>query len=447
MNHLTLSEQHEYLADAAQGYPLCERRPSLWQLLFCAGVFAFAILMQPILAAAQDESRSSQIEAAQREKSQHLSPDYPSKTERFLVNFKTHRYMERFSSGISGFRATLGGLVPGGGFAVGPEFFRQDLANGNVFIRTSAQTSAKEYERADFNIGTSRYVKHRVFFDFYTVYHNYPGINYYGPGPLSRKSSRSDYRLEDTSIDGAFGGRPMPYWKVGISGGYLFQNIGPGTDSRYVSSEKIFTPTQAPGIDRQSNYLRGGVFTHIDYRDNPDGPRRGGNYLVRYDYYSDQNVNLHDFRRLSVDLQQYFPFFNECRIIALRGMTTLTYTNTGQTVPFYLQPTLGGSEDLRGFRAFRFTDNNVMLLSGEYRWQVFAGLRMALFADAGKVFPRRSQLNFHDLEISEGVGFRFNIRDNVFMRIDAGFSREGARIWFKFNDIYSGGRIRTSRFQ
>jgi hypothetical protein len=423
------------------------RNLSLWRRLFCTGITACAFLLQSPWAAAQEKSRSSEIEAARRGKSQKLSPDEGTKTERFLVIFKTHRYMERFTSGISGFRAKLGGLVPGGGFALGPEFYREDLDNGNVFVRVSGQISPKRYERADFNIGTSRFVKHRVFFDFYTVYHNYPSINYYGSGPQSRKSSRTDYRLEDTSIDGAFGVRPVPYWKVGVSGGYLFQNVGPGTDIRYMSSDKVFTSVQAPGIDRQPDYLRGGLFTHVDYRDNPGGPRRGGNYLVRYDYYSDQSLNLHDFRRLSVDLQQYFPFFNERRVIALRGMTTLTFTNAGQTVPFYLQPTLGGSEDLRGFRPFRFTDNNALLLSGEYRWEVFAGLTMALFADAGKVFPRRSQLNFRALEASEGIGFRFNIRENVFMRIDVGFSREGPRVWFKFNDIYRTERIRTSRFQ
>ncbi len=411
------------------------------------GPFILAALFQSSLGRAQQQSRSQEIEVARRNKSLQLAADELSKSERLLLEFKERRVLERITSGVSGFRAKLGGLVPGGGFAAGPEFFREDLANGNVIFRTSIEASAKGYERADFNVGTSRYVKHRTFFDFFTVYHNYPGLNYYGPGPQSRKSSRTDFHLEDTSIDGAIGARPTPYAKIGVSGGYLFLNVGPGTDSRFASAEKVFTPVQAPGIDRQSDFLRYGAFTHIDYRDNPGGPRRGGNYLVRYDYYSDQSHNPHNFHRLFVDLQQYFPFFNETRVIALRGATTLTYSSPGQSVPFYLQPTLGGSEDLRGFRAFRFYDNNKLVLSGEYRWEVFAGLRMALFVDAGKVFPRTSQLNFHDLEASEGFGLRFNVRHNVFMRIDTGFSREGARIWFKFNDIYSGERVRTSKFE
>ncbi len=392
-------------------------------------------------------SRSSEIEKVRRDKASHLAPDEPSKTEGALVRFKEGRVLERLTGGVSGFRVKFGGLVPGGGFALGPEFVRQDLANGNVLFRVAAQGSIKSYERADLNVGSPRWAKKRMFFDFFPVYHNYPGINYYGPGPHSRKSSRSDYRLEDTSIDAATGIRLIPSFKIGVSGGYLFLNVGPGTDRRFVSTEKVFSPTEAPGIDRQSDFLRYGAFLHFDYLDHPESPRRGGNYILRYDLYSDRTLNLHDFRRLTFDLQQYVPFFNERRVIALRGMSILTYTRSGQTVPFYLQPALGGSEDLRGFRAFRFYDNNAMLVSGEYRWEVFAGLDMALFADGGKVFPRRSQLNLHDLEGSGGFGLRFNVHNNVFLRIDVGFGREGPQVWVKFNNIYTGQRIHTSRFE
>lgn len=405
------------------------------------------MLFCPPVILAQEKSRSSEIELARRNKPKQSAPEESSNIERGLVYVRENRILERITGGIAGFRVKLGGLVPGGGFALGPEFLRQDLANGNLFFRMAAQDSIKNYERYDLNIGTPRWAKKRAFFDFFTVYHNYPAINYYGPGPHSRKSSRSDFRLEDTSIDGALGVRPVRALKIGVSGGYLILNVGPGTDRRFVSSQKVFTPVEAPGIDRQSDFLRYGAFAHFDYRDNPEGPRYGGNYLIRYDIYSDRTLNLHDFRRLWFDLQQYIPFFNERRVFALRGMATLTHTSPGQTVPFYLQPFLGGSEDLRGFRAFRFYDNNLLLVSGEYRWEVFSGLDMALFADGGKVFPRRAQLNFHDLEGSGGFGLRFNVRNNVFLRIDVGFSREGAQIWLKFNNIYTGQRIHTSSFQ
>ncbi len=68
----------------------------------------------------------------------------------------------------------------------------------------------------------------------------------------------------------------------------------------------------------------------------------------------------------------------------------------------------------------------------EYRWESFSGLDMALFFDAGKVTSRRSDINFRNLETAAGFGFRFNVRNATFIRLDTGFSREGVQIWFKF---------------
>ena len=67
---------------------------------------------------------------------------------------------------------------------------------------------------------------------------------------------------------------------------------------------------------------------------------------------------------------------------------------------------------------------------------MFAGLDMAVFADAGKVFHSKSQWNVHDLEGAYGIGMRFNARNAVFMRIDAGFSHEGFQVWVKFNNVF-----------
>ncbi|MGH9660779.1 MAG: BamA/TamA family outer membrane protein, partial [Bryobacteraceae bacterium] len=330
----------------------------------------------------------------------------------------------------------FGGLASGSGFAVGPEYLRRDLAGGKVVFRSSARVSFKAYQKYDVELELPSLAGGRFFADFLATHRNYPRVNYYGPGPDSAKTGRSNFRLEDTTYDFRTGVQPLRRLKLGVTGGYAQINVGPGRDQRFISSEKIYTPQQAPGIDRQSDFLRGGVFAQFDWRDNPGGPRRGGNYVVDYSYTSDRNLSLHSFRKLDLELQQYFPFFNERRVIALRGQSVLTDTNRGQSVPFYLQPVLGGSETLRGFRPFRFYDDNLMVFNAEYRWESFSGLDMALFADAGKVFRRHADWNFKDLEGSWGFGLRFNVRNNVFMRLDVGFSHEGFQFWVKFNNVF-----------
>jgi outer membrane protein assembly factor BamA len=237
------------------------------------------------------------------------------------------------------------------------------------------------------------------------------------------------------------------FFKLGAGAGFLAVNIGPGKDSRFASADAVFTPAQVPGIDRQTNFLRYGAFGQFDWRDNPFGPLNGGNYVLQYTRFEDRNLHRHDFNLIDIDLQQYIGLFNRTRVIALRARTRLTDTSAGQTVPFYLQPVVGGSDDLRGFRPFRFSGNNSLALSGEYRWAIFSGCDGALFVDGGKVFSRRGQLNFRDLEASAGFGLRFNARNRTFIRLDFGFSHEGFQVWFKFNDAFPTRPLGTAESQ
>jgi len=189
-------------------------------------------------------------------------------------------------------------------------------------------------------------------------------------------------------------------------------------------------------MQRQTDFTRIAFDASYDWRDIPGTPRDGGLYKIRHSWFHDQDIGRYSFRRFDMEAQHYFGFFNDRRVIALRAKSTLAWAKAGQSVPFFFQPTVGGSDDLRGYRAFRFYDDNSFLMTAEYRWEVFTGLDMAVFTDAGKVFPKRSQLNFKDLESAVGFGFRFNARNSVFMRVDVGFSHEGFQVWFKFNNAF-----------
>lgn len=386
--------------------------------------------------AGQVRTRAEEIEAARRKKEGELKPDELSRTEQILNRIKDEKLLERLTSGVGGVRLKFGALATGSGFAIGPEYLRRDLRNGTVLFRAAASASTRHWTKMEIEFGMPKLRNNHVFWDLTALRHDYAGVNYYGPGPDSVRSGRTNYRLEETSFNVAFGVSPVRYLKLGLTGGYSLMNVGPGTDSRFASTDRTYSELLTPGIQQQTNFLRGGLVAQYDWRDNPGGPRRGGNYLARYTYNGDRDLKQFTFRRLDLELQQYFPFFNQRRVIALRGKSSLTYPNSGQRVPFYLQPTVGGSEDVRGFRPYRFYDNNSLVFNGEYRWEVFSGLDMALFADAGKVFRRHAQWNLQDLEGSYGFGFRFNVRNDVFMRVDVGFSHEGLQLWLKFNNVF-----------
>jgi outer membrane protein assembly factor BamA len=390
----------------------------------------------PDVNAPQPDSREAQIAAERAQKAQDLKPDVPSKLERRIIRFQKNKLVEDFLEESNGFGVAFGGLVSYSGFAVGPQYTRRDIWRGRMRLRASARASAKKYYRLDFRLNMPELAGNKAFFQFYTVHNDYPRMQYYGPGPKSAKTGRSDFRFEDTSVEIRPGVKPLPHLRAGLIGSFLAVNVGPGTDPRFVSTEKTFSPAVTPGIDRQTSFWQTGGFLQFDYRNYPGEPTRGGNYLAQYSVFTDRDLHRHTFNRLDLEVQQYIPFFQDKRVIALRAQSILTDAHHGQVVPFYLQPVVGGSETLRGFRPFRFYDDNAIILNGEYRWEVFSGLDMALFADGGKVFHDWRQWNLHHLEASAGFGFRFNVRNNVFLRIDTGFSREGFRVWFKFNNVF-----------
>jgi outer membrane protein assembly factor BamA len=392
------------------------------------------------------QTRADELTQQRSAYQKDLAPEKVSRVEEFLRRVRDDKFLERLNYGYNGLSASIGGLVSGGGFAVGPQYLRDDLKDGSLVIRAAAHISFKNYQKAEAGLLLPKLLGGKAAFELRSTYRNYPGINYYGPGPDSPKV-RTNYRLEDTALDGAFTLSPSRFVKAGGAVGFLAVNVGAGTDSRFVSSEAVFSPAQAPGIDRQTNFFRYGAFGQFDWRDDPYGPRQGGNYTIQYTRFDDRERHAYTFNLIDVDLHQYFGLLNRSRVIALRAHTRLTDSPGGQTVPFYLQPVIGGSDDLRGFRPFRFSGNNSLVLNGEYRWAIFSGCDGALFVDGGKVFSRRGQLNFRDLEGTAGFGFRFNARNRTFLRLDVGFSHEGFQVWFKFNDIFRQRPLGTADSQ
>ena len=392
-------------------------------------------------------SRTDEIEKAKDLKLKSLKPEVASKAENFLRRFKDDKQLEKFQGGYNGFRPKIGNMVTGAGFAAGLEYIREGLFRGHMTARASAQFSTRGFEKYEAQASIPKLGSDKLALDLIAAHRNFGGLNFYGQGPLSRRTGRSSYRLEDTSFDAIVGVSPTKFWRVGTSQGALFTNVGRGTDQRFISTDQQYGPAVIPGIDQQTNFLRFSVFSQLDYRDNPTGPKSGGNYVFQHSWYQDRDLNRFDFRRMDIDLEQHIPFFNRTRRIVLRAKGVFTETDGNQQVPFYLQPIVGGSDDLRGYRFFRFTDRNAVVYNAEYRWEVFSGLDGALFFDAGKVMPRRSLLKFSDLETSAGFGLRFNARNATVVRLDVGFSQEGFQIWFKFNDLLNNRKFGTNTLQ
>jgi outer membrane protein assembly factor BamA len=250
------------------------------------------------------------------------------------------------------------------------------------------------------------------------------------------ESNKTDYRKEDTALAFSADYRPYRHLATNCRLEELLVNVGPGTNKELPSTESVFGPSEAPGIDVQSNFLIGGCAAEMDFRDYPGDPHKGARAAGGYERYFAQEDDRFSFHRFSALAEQYIPFFNETHVAAIRVTTALTTHSKDQAVPFYLQSTLGGSNTLRGFQRYRFYDENFLLFNAEYRWEVSTQFDAALFYDYGSVFHRPGDIDLFSMESSAGFGLRLKDSNNVVARLDMGFSREGFQVWFKFGRVF-----------
>ncbi len=400
-------------------------------------LLVWLIPLIPCAAAQDEDSRAATIQREREEKARNLKPEEPAGIEKKLLILKERQILQRFGQNIGGLFPKVGGVATGQGFGLGLQYRRDFGSERNIQFFTSGIGTVADAWRYDLGVSAPALADGRLGLDFIASHRDLTRVDFYGLGPDSELSDRTSFKLEDTSFDGTLTLRPFRKGlQFGLTGGSLAVNTGSGNRPGIPSTEEMFAAATLPGLADQTAFWRYGGFAALDFRDNPSLAREGGLLSAAFTYYDDRDLGRHDFRKVELEAQQYIGFFNKRRVIALRARTELNYTNGDQSVPFYLKPWIGGPGELRGFRNYRFYDDNVLILNAEYRWEAFSGLDMALFLDAGQVAARREDFALDQMETAAGFGFRFNVRNATILRLDVAFSHEGTRIWFRFGSPF-----------
>jgi hypothetical protein len=326
----------------------------------------------------------------------------------------------------------------GSGFALGPAF----RYNAPRFdFKASAAASTKTYFSSDVSvrfpgtIGEDSYFKPQgPYVELRGRYRSFPQEDFFGLGPDSLSSNRSDFAQRDV-LGRVTGGYQRGNFEAGICLGYLDASIGSGTDARMPSSTEIFSASEMPGVNDPGGFLLIEPFVEYATIDPAREDHAGGRYRLAVTDYQDRIHDRYSFRRWEADLRQYLTFVKDTRTIAVRAWTASTIAEDGNEVPFYLQPTLGGGRTLRGYRTFRFRDSTALLLQAEYRWRINQFVQGALFYDTGAVGSGLDDLGA--LERNYGIGLRAGGRTGSAFRVEAAFGgREGTRLLVRFDDAF-----------
>ena len=133
------------------------------------------------------------------------------------------------------------------------------------------------------------------------------------------------------------------------------------------------------------------------------------------------------------------PVVKNRGVFAVRWWIALSDTAADANVPFYMLPSLGGSNTLRGFDDYRFHDRNMLVLNLETRVALMTHMDAAVFLDAGNVPARLSDLDLD--KRSYGVGWRLHSRESTLARFDMARGAEGWKFLFRLNDPLQLSRL------
>ena len=253
-----------------------------------------------------------------------------------------------------------------------------------------------------------------------------PDVPFYGLGIDSPKTA-AGFGVTQAYGGGEIAWRPLAYMR--LQGGAMYEDYTTGSPSGGARPpiESMFTALTAPALGLDPAYWHGTASLGIDWRPSPGYARRGGLYQVRYHRYAG---GVDDFERVEGEVVQHLPLVRENWVLSLHGHAD-SILSDGAVVPYYLLPSLGGGDTLRGYSSWRFRDRNAALTTAEFRWIPNRNIvDVALFYDAGMVAPEFGDIALSQFKSDAGIGVRFHGPLSTPLRIEVAKGREGLHLVF-----------------
>lgn len=261
---------------------------------------------------------------------------------------------------------------------------------------------------------------------------------FYGLGQTTPKGNESNYTGREIQIHWNFGIHLNDVTRLSVNQRFRNVEIQPGgVDDEPYTKDRF---PRDPGIKGATILAHRLVFQY-DSRDNLNTPTAGtrveafGELAQNFDFGKEEDLM---YFRSGFDIRHLIPSPSKRYIFVARAMLQLSF---GDGIPFYEQSSLGGEDSLRGYGRDRFIDKHMVAFNVEERIHLF-GMKMfnvsiecelTPFVDMGRTYKDFKFRQFHDWEVTPGVGFRAIVRPNVMARVDWGYSREGGAVFAGLN--------------
>ena len=184
----------------------------------------------------------------------------------------------------------------------------------------------------------------------------------------------------------------------------------------------VFDTSTIAGFDNGTTFVRASAGFDFDTRDNPLTSSTGLVVHGGFDYtHGVAGGDKASYERLSGTVGVPINLWQHTHVLWLSATTALAWQND-LPIPFSELPTLGGPNDLRGFRFQDFRDHSAFFATAEYRWPVWMWVYGAIFVDYGGVFgPNYDGFSARRMQPDVGVSLRLITSNQFYMRVQLGY--------------------------
>lgn len=229
----------------------------------------------------------------------------------------------------------------------------------------------------------------------------------------------------------------MKRWQAQAEASFLFRvadnfYVGPMAAYDYVIGKQIERPELLQGMDKHIWNVGAGVSLVYDNRDNLTNPHRGIYLNLKQMFRPKFMGNDYAFSTTHFRFDAY-QRLGKGTILAEDFGANLNFGNPS----WGMMAELGGTCSMRGYYEGRYRDKHSLEATVELRQHVWKRNGIVVWSGAGTVFPKFSALRSRQILPNAGVGYRWEFKKNVNVRLDYGFGKSGqSGFLFNINEAF-----------
>lgn len=264
--------------------------------------------------------------------------------------------------------------------------------------------------------------KGRYRIDYHLYFYSFPS-DFWGIG----------YEMGDNDANKS----DMKRWQAQAEVSFLFRvadnfYIGPMASYDYVIGKHIERPELLQGMDQHTWNVGAGVSLVYDNRDNLTNPHRGICLNISQMFRPRFMGNDYAFSTTAFRFDAY-QRLGKGTVLAEDIGANLNFGNPS----WGMMAELGGTHSMRGYYEGRYRDKHSLEATIELRQHVWKRNGIVVWVGAGTIFPKFSALRSKQILPNAGVGYRWEFKKNVNVRLDYGFGKSGqSGFLFNINEAF-----------